>query len=77
VIIGHLEDYVPGQGTYVRKNYIYASVVGYKDIQIQSPKQVLNVIKEREPTIVPEMHSVVIGRVMIESSRKFLTYSDN
>lgn len=30
--LGHLQDYLPGPGTYVRQDLLYASVVGVKQI---------------------------------------------
>ena len=62
-LLGHIGDFQPGQGTYIRRQHIYASVVGFKDIDQSGEKPILSVTKEKEPTIVPELHSVVIGRV--------------
>ncbi len=61
--MGHIEDYHAGEGTYVRKQYIYASVVGYKEASARSDKPVISVTKEKEPSIVPEIHSIVTARV--------------
>jgi exosome complex component CSL4 len=61
--VGHIEDFHAGQGTYVRKQYIYSSVVGYKEITQQSDKPIISIVKEKEPSIVPEIHSIVTARV--------------
>jgi len=63
--LGHIEDFIPGEGTYVRKQHIHASVVGVKVIipSSDNSKLVLNIMKEKEPSIVPDLHSVVTARV--------------
>eukprot|EP01116_Phalansterium_solitarium_P011380 TRINITY_DN27039_c0_g1_i1.p1 TRINITY_DN27039_c0_g1~~TRINITY_DN27039_c0_g1_i1.p1 ORF type:complete len:211 (-),score=21.92 TRINITY_DN27039_c0_g1_i1:98-730(-) len=71
--LGHVEDFVPGSGTYVRGHHIYASVVGEKQVeQISDDVQLadgvkkvpyLSVIKEKDPVVVPEQHSVVTARI--------------
>lgn len=64
--IGHVEDFINGEGTYIRNQYIHASVVGYKIFQPskdKNSKMIIHVIKEREPTIVPELHNIVTCRV--------------
>ena len=32
--LGHTGDFLAGQGTYVRKHHIFASVVGFKQIEV-------------------------------------------
>jgi len=33
--LGHIEDNIPGEGTYIRKHYIYASLTGYKHLHFE------------------------------------------
>lgn len=33
--LGHVGDFQPGQGTYVRKDYIFASVVGFRQSEVE------------------------------------------
>jgi len=74
--LGNIDEHIPGEGTYVRGQYIYASVLGFKQIKQNTNnnnsdnnnnndnnKTIINVLKELEPSTVPELHSIVIGRV--------------
>jgi len=72
--LGPLENFDPGEGTFVRNQYIYASVVGFRNVSMieessslkaaVNEKPRLSVLKEREVAVVPELHSIVISRVL-------------
>lgn len=38
--LGNLEQYSPGNGTYIRHGYVYASLAGYKQLQDQENGEV-------------------------------------
>lgn len=38
--LGSLEKFSPGNGTYVRHGYVYASLAGYKQLQEQENREV-------------------------------------
>jgi len=61
--LGHSGDFLPGQGTYVRKQHIYASVVGFKQIDEGTPPT-LSVAKEKEPALVPQISSIVTAKII-------------
>jgi len=66
--LGHCDDFVAGEGTYERNNYIHASVVGFRRISQQSAsatpaRPILSVVKEREPAVVPDLQNTVTARV--------------
>eukprot|EP00005_Dracoamoeba_jomungandri_P010098 CAMPEP_0174267734 /NCGR_PEP_ID=MMETSP0439-20130205/34748_1 /TAXON_ID=0 /ORGANISM="Stereomyxa ramosa, Strain Chinc5" /LENGTH=185 /DNA_ID=CAMNT_0015355413 /DNA_START=23 /DNA_END=580 /DNA_ORIENTATION=- len=62
--LGHVDDFVPGEGTHVRKNHIYASCVGFKQTTTKDKDVVISVTKEREPARVPTIGSVVTAKVI-------------
>jgi len=65
--LGHVDEYQEGEGTYQRKQYIHASVVGLKRIVApQTPSQLptLIVTKDRDPVIVPQIGDVVLAKVI-------------
>lgn len=42
--IGSLEQYSPGNGTYIRHGYVYASLAGYKQLHNQTNGEVCKLI---------------------------------
>lgn len=38
--LGSLEQFSPGNGTYVRRGHVYASLAGYKQLQEQENREV-------------------------------------
>jgi exosome complex component CSL4 len=68
--IARLGEFEPGEGTYIRQNFIFASVVGNKEIVQSEEKKILSVKKGKEPSIVPDEHSIVTGRVRSKERRK-------
>jgi exosome complex component CSL4 len=66
--LGTMDEFTPGEGTYVKQQFIYASVVGFKtlsDSTESKDKPILSVLKQLEPSVVPEIHSIVIARVIV------------
>jgi len=74
--LGNVEDYMPGEGTYVRHQHIYASVLGVRqiiqkddsndgdgDVSMEQ-KPVISVINDRRPPTVPIIGDTVIGKVI-------------
>jgi hypothetical protein len=51
--------------TAVVPGLIFASVVGTKELDKQDEKTIINVRKGKEPSIVPDVQSVVTARVEI------------
>ncbi|XP_020616719.1 exosome complex component CSL4-like [Orbicella faveolata] len=73
--LGSLEQFSPGNGTYVRHGYVYASLAGYRQVQEQQngEKSIINVIREEEKHVVPAVGSVVtckvrFGKVFIQTN---------
>ncbi len=67
--LGHVDDFKPSDGTHVHKQYTYSSVVGYKQIiepeeQSTDLRPRICVIKEKEPSLVPQIGSIVTAKVL-------------
>ncbi|KAG9292998.1 hypothetical protein G9A89_016360 [Geosiphon pyriformis] len=64
--IGIAQDFISGPGTYVRGNYIYASLVGQKLIEASSNGKLptLSVIREKQRWDVPQVNSIITGKVI-------------
>jgi len=64
--LGFAQDYVAGPGTYARGNLLYASVVGIKQVSIQTAGELpkLTVSREKQQSAIPEVHSVITGKVI-------------
>lgn len=63
--LGHLDQYTPGKGTYVHRDFIHASLVGYKsETPVDDAKPVLSVVRDKEAHVVPRTGSVVICKVV-------------
>ncbi|RUS19615.1 hypothetical protein BC937DRAFT_87204 [Endogone sp. FLAS-F59071] len=69
----HLQDYLPGPGTYVRQDLLYASVVGVKQILSTEGAKVrfvrlnlptMTVSREKEQSAIPDVGSIVTGKVV-------------
>ncbi len=58
-VLGHSDEFICGEGTYLRKQQIHSSVFGKKQIQ----EKMITVTRESEPIIVPEIHGLVTARV--------------
>jgi len=59
-----IQELVPGRGTFVRNGHIYSSVVGYKEVVLQlEGAPILNVIREKESSIVPQIHNIITARI--------------
>ncbi|XP_058972702.2 exosome complex component CSL4-like [Pocillopora verrucosa] len=69
--LGSIEQYSPGNGTYIRHGYVYASLAGYKQSQNQEngEKPTIHIIREEEKYVVPEVGSVVTCKVMSTNPR--------
>ena len=46
--LGHAQDYTGGPGTYVRGDFLYASVVGVKRVWVKTDKKVQSVRRRSE-----------------------------
>lgn len=62
--LGHVDDFVAGHGTYTRKDYVYAAVVGQRCTITTQDKPVLEVSRKKEPMIVPGIGKMVTARVI-------------
>jgi len=73
--LGHVDSYVAGPGTYIRRQHIYASVVGFKMFEgtenesSDDVKPVIIVTKEKEPAIIPQINSIVTAKVVRTAPR--------
>lgn len=69
--LGSIEQYSPGNGTYIRHGYVYASLAGFKQSQNQEneEKPIIHIIREEEKYVVPEVGSVVTCKVMSTNPR--------
>jgi len=69
--LGSLEQFTPGNGTYIRHGYVYASLAGYKQLQEQQngEKPVISITREEEKHVVPEVGSVVTCKVVSTNPR--------
>ncbi|XP_068708595.1 exosome complex component CSL4-like [Montipora capricornis] len=69
--LGSLEQFTPGNGTYIRHGYVFASLAGYKQLQEQQngEKPVISVTREEEKHVVPEVGSVVTCKVISTNPR--------
>ncbi|CAG8510600.1 3435_t:CDS:2 [Paraglomus occultum] len=61
--LGHAQDYAAGPGTYVRGDFLYASVVGVKRVLVETDKKTryLTVSKEKVQSAVPTVGNIVRG----------------
>ncbi|CAO3644708.1 unnamed protein product [Mucor fragilis] len=64
--LGYAADYQQGAGTYERDGLLYASVVGQRYIDPAKDDQlpVMRVSREKEQSAVPEVGSVITGKVV-------------
>ncbi|KAL1936097.1 hypothetical protein VTP01DRAFT_231 [Rhizomucor pusillus] len=64
--LGYAEDYIAGPGTYEREGLLYASVVGFRRIRTRDEGKlpVMSVTREKEQSAVPEVGSIVTGKVI-------------
>ncbi|KAI8378095.1 hypothetical protein EDC96DRAFT_493615 [Choanephora cucurbitarum] len=64
--LGYAADYIQGAGTYERDGLLYASVVGqrYIDPSSQGDLPTMRVSREKEQSAVPEVGSVITGKVI-------------
>ncbi|XP_015758509.1 PREDICTED: exosome complex component CSL4-like, partial [Acropora digitifera] len=69
--LGSLEQFTPGNGTYIRHGYLFSSLAGYKHVlqQQNGEKPVICVIREEEKHVVPEVGSVVTCKVISTNPR--------
>ncbi|XP_077992242.1 exosome complex component CSL4-like [Glandiceps talaboti] len=69
--LGKLDEYEAGNGTYIRQGYIYSSLAGYVHKQEQPDEKmtVLQVFREEQQTVMPEVGSVVTTKVTNVSPR--------
>ncbi|XP_064631226.1 exosome complex component CSL4-like isoform X2 [Lineus longissimus] len=59
------EDYLTGHGTYVRNNYIHATLAGYVQVNTADDgKTCIEVRTKKEKNVVPSVGSVVTVRIM-------------
>jgi exosome complex component CSL4 len=75
--LGRTQQYQSGPGTYIRHGIIYASLVGKKEITTSVDNEdlpILSVLSEKESTSLPEIDSIIIGRVLRVNPR-FATVS--
>ncbi|PRP87248.1 hypothetical protein PROFUN_01510 [Planoprotostelium fungivorum] len=63
--LGHTDTFESGEGTYILGNYVHASVIGAREETAgkDGGKTLLSVKKEKEPSIVPDIKSIVTARV--------------
>ncbi|KAL0074359.1 hypothetical protein J3Q64DRAFT_1772390 [Phycomyces blakesleeanus] len=64
--LGYAEDYSAGTGTYERDGLLYSSVVGLRHVLQAAEGQLplLTVTREKEQSAVPEVGSVITGKVI-------------
>ncbi|RCI07198.1 hypothetical protein CU098_013940 [Rhizopus stolonifer] len=64
--LGYAADYNQGPGTYERGGLLYASVVGHKYVDQSTNDELptIRVSKEKEQSVVPEVNSVITGKVI-------------
>ncbi|KAG2228356.1 hypothetical protein INT45_011148 [Circinella minor] len=64
--LGYAEDYISGAGTYERDGILYASVVGLRsvDSNMDGELPTMTVSREKEQSAVPEVGSVITGKVI-------------
>ncbi|KAI8881263.1 hypothetical protein K501DRAFT_253439 [Backusella circina FSU 941] len=65
--LGYAADYIHGAGTYERGGLLYASVVGQKFVEsgkTDDELPTIRVSKEKEQSAVPEVGSLVTGKVI-------------
>ncbi|RUP49420.1 LOW QUALITY PROTEIN: hypothetical protein BC936DRAFT_142563 [Jimgerdemannia flammicorona] len=64
--LGHLQDYLPGPGTYARQGLLYASVVGVKQILETKGAKLPTMIvsRQKEQSVIPDVESIIIGKVV-------------
>ncbi|OBZ90530.1 Exosome complex component CSL4 [Choanephora cucurbitarum] len=65
--LGYAADYIQGTGTYERDGLLYASVVGQRYIDPSSQEgglPTMRVSREKEQSAVPEVGSVITGKVI-------------
>ncbi|KAG2193092.1 hypothetical protein INT46_011882 [Mucor plumbeus] len=64
--LGYAADYQQGAGTYEKDGLLYASVVGQRYIDSAKDDQlpVMRVSREKEQSAVPEVGSVITGKVI-------------
>eukprot|EP00163_Fabomonas_tropica_P015455 TRINITY_DN28250_c0_g1_i1.p1 TRINITY_DN28250_c0_g1~~TRINITY_DN28250_c0_g1_i1.p1 ORF type:complete len:207 (+),score=27.51 TRINITY_DN28250_c0_g1_i1:209-829(+) len=61
--LGPVSDYTPGKGTYARGEFIYASVVGAREVVQEGGADVMHVRKQGEDIVVPKIGDIVTGKV--------------
>eukprot|EP00164_Ancoracysta_twista_P005206 GFYU01007119.1.p1 GENE.GFYU01007119.1~~GFYU01007119.1.p1 ORF type:complete len:196 (-),score=46.48 GFYU01007119.1:155-742(-) len=67
--VGDIDDYTPGSGVYARKNALYSSLVGVTQVAKAAGKPVISVVRDVETTYIPEIGSVVTGKVTKVNTR--------
>jgi len=63
--LGEVDQFRSGQGSYALDEYIYASVVGIKQIQQTNSREkpIIQVLKEKQSSLVPQISNTVTAKV--------------
>ncbi|KAF8986734.1 Exosome complex component CSL4 [Haplosporangium bisporale] len=64
--LGHVQEYASGSGTYLHQDFLYASVVGLKQISQSSSNELptLSVQRENSQSAIPEIDAIVTCKVV-------------
>ncbi|KAG0220910.1 hypothetical protein B0O80DRAFT_412260 [Mortierella sp. GBAus27b] len=63
--LGHVQEYLSGAGTYIHQDFLYASVVGLKQISTDSGElPTMSVQRENSQSAVPEIEAIVTCKVV-------------
>ncbi|KAG0226177.1 Exosome complex component CSL4 [Actinomortierella wolfii] len=64
--LGHVQEYIPGPGTYSHQDFLYASVVGIKQVTTTDgdERPTLSVERENTQTAIPEIDAIVTCKVV-------------
>eukprot|EP00026_Physarum_polycephalum_P018095 Phypoly_transcript_19555.p1 GENE.Phypoly_transcript_19555~~Phypoly_transcript_19555.p1 ORF type:complete len:217 (+),score=18.94 Phypoly_transcript_19555:66-653(+) len=59
-----VENHIAGPGTFVHKQHIHASIVGFKQITYDGTQATVRVAREKDLNVVPEIGSIVTAKVL-------------
>ncbi|KAF9558809.1 Exosome complex component CSL4 [Mortierella alpina] len=64
--LGHVQEYIAGAGTYALQDFLYASVVGLKQISRTSDNELptMTVQRENSQSAIPEIEAIVTCKVV-------------
>ncbi|KAJ3339998.1 Exosome complex component CSL4 [Gonapodya sp. JEL0774] len=62
--LGSTLEYTSGNGTYARDGHVYAAIIGKTKVMVKDKRPMIEVVRDKEATAVPEIQAIVTGRII-------------